>query len=87
VKTADSTSIVRQFGKYLSSVEAGQSVRITKHGRAVARLVPDRNFMSGKEFAAVFAGYEATAQDKAAADAIAANIAELDAEVIDALAH
>jgi prevent-host-death family protein len=87
VKTADSTAIVRQFGRYLSMVEAGQSIRITKHGRPVARLVPDRSFMSGKEFAQLFAGYKPDALDKAAANEIAKNIAQLDAEADDALAQ
>ncbi len=67
-------------------VEAGQVIRITKHGRPVARLVPDQRFMSGKEFARLFAGYKADALDKAAADEIANNIAQLDAEVEDAMA-
>jgi hypothetical protein len=43
--------------------------------------------MSGRDFANVFAGYKARALDKAAADAIAANIAKLDAETDPALAH
>lgn len=87
MKTADSTTIVRKFGRYLSMIEAGQSIRITKHGRPVARLVPDPGFMSGKEFAQLFAGYSADAVDKAVAKEIAKNIAQLDVEVDDALAH
>jgi len=62
-------------------IEAGQSVRITKHGRPVARLVPDHGFMSGKEFAKLFSGYSADAVDKAGAKQIAKNIAKLDADV------
>jgi antitoxin (DNA-binding transcriptional repressor) of toxin-antitoxin stability system len=87
VKTADSTTILRKFGRCLSMIEAGQSIRITKHGRSVARLVPDPGFMSGKEFAQLFSDYSADAVDKAAAKQIAKNIAQLDAEVDDALAH
>ncbi|MHC1762748.1 MAG: type II toxin-antitoxin system Phd/YefM family antitoxin [Verrucomicrobiia bacterium] len=87
MKTADATTVVRQFGRYLGMIEAGQSIRITKHGRPVARLVPDPGFMSGKEFAQVFASYRADAVDKATAKEIAKNIAQLNAEVDDALAH
>ena len=87
VKTADATVVVRKFGQYLDMVEAGQCIRITKRGRPVARLVPDRDFMSGKEAAELFRGYEADALDKAAAEEIARNIRQLDAETDDALAH
>ena len=87
MKTADSTAVVRQFGRYLSLVEAGGSVRITKHGRPVARLVPDQRFMTGAEFYRVFAGYKAGTLDKAAAKEIAKNISQLDADSDHALAH
>ena len=87
MKTADSTAIVRQFGQFLSLVEAGQSIRITKHGRPVARLVPDRDFMSGKEAASLFRTHKADKFDRAAADAIADQIAQLDREANDALDH
>jgi hypothetical protein len=53
----------------------------------VARLVPDRDFMSGKEAAEVFRGYKADALDKAAAEEIARNIRQSDSETDDALAH
>ena len=53
----------------------------------VARLVPDQGFMSGREFAKLFGGHQADALDKAAEVEIAKNIAEVDAEVDDALAH
>lgn len=87
MKTADSTAIVRQFGRYLSMVQSGQSIRITRHGQPVARLVPDQGFMSGEQAAKLFRGYKADAVDKAAADEIAKTVALLDAEVDDALAH
>ena len=87
MKTADSTVIVRQFGQYLSMVEAGQSIRITKRGRPVARLVPDRAFMSGEEAARLFRGYRPDALDSAAAAEIAQHIAQLDADAENALAH
>lgn len=81
------TQAVNEFHRLLNKVERGETIRIRKHGRASARIVPDCDFMSGEAFASVFAGYKATALDKAAADAIAANIAELDAETDHALAH
>ena len=87
MKTADSTAVVRKFGHFLSLVESGQSIRITKHGRSVARLVPDRDFMSGKEAADLFRTYRPGKLDRAAADAIAEAIAELDRQADDALAH
>ena len=87
MKTAESTQVVRSFHKYLSLVEHGESVRIRKHGRAVARLVPDRDFMSGKAAADLFRTYKPDKLDRAAADAIEENIAQLDREADDALAH
>ena len=87
MKTADATVVVRKFGQYLDMVEAGQSIRISRRGRPVARLVPERDFMSGKEAAELFRGYRADARDKAAAEEIARNIRQLDAETDDALAH
>ena len=87
MKTADSTAVVRQFGQFLSLVEAGQSIRITKHGRSVARLVPDRDFMPGKEAADLFRTHKAGKLDRATAKAIANQIAQLDREADDALAH
>ena len=50
-------------------VESGETARIRKHGRASAKIVPDCDFMCGPVFARVFAGYKATSQDRAAADA------------------
>lgn len=87
MKTAESTAVVRQFGQYLSLVEAGQSVRITKHGRTVARLVPDRGFMSGQDAAEIFRGHKAGKLDRAAADSISDQIRQLDQESDNALAH
>jgi prevent-host-death family protein len=81
------TTAVNQFHELLSKVERGQTVRIRKHGRISARMIPDCDFMSGKAAAKLFAGYQATALDRAAADEITANIAKLDAEADHALAH
>jgi prevent-host-death family protein len=87
MKTADATAVVRQFGQFLSLVEAGQSIRITKHGRSVARLVPDRDFMSGKEAADLFRTHKAGKLDRATAAAISDQIAQLDQEADNALGY
>jgi antitoxin (DNA-binding transcriptional repressor) of toxin-antitoxin stability system len=81
------TFAANQFHQLLEKAGRGETIRIRKHGRASVRMVPDCDFMSGADFAGVFKGYKATAQDKAAADAIAGKIAELDAETDHALAH
>lgn len=81
------TTLARELHEFLSRVEHGETVRIRKHGRAVARLVPDYEFMSGKRAAELFRSHKATAQDKAAADAIEAEIRKLDQEQDHALAH
>jgi antitoxin (DNA-binding transcriptional repressor) of toxin-antitoxin stability system len=77
VMRVDATTVVRRFGRFLSLVETGKSIRIMKRGRVIARLVPDRGFMSGKHAAALFRTYKADTLDRAAADAIADQIAEL----------
>jgi antitoxin (DNA-binding transcriptional repressor) of toxin-antitoxin stability system len=81
------TQTINEFHQLLKLVDRGESIRIMNHGRARARIVPDCGFMSGAEFARVFDGYQATATDKSAAEAIAENIAVLDQEEGDALAH
>lgn len=85
--TVTATEGVNSFHKLLERVEQGETVRILKHGRARARLVPDCDFMSSKEVARIFAGYQADALDQAVADAVAANIKELDQEADETLAH
>ena len=87
MKIADSTAVVRQFHHYLSLAEHGESVRIRKHGRSVARLVPDTDFMSGKQAAELFRSHKADKLDRAAARAIETQIATLDHEADDALAY
>ena len=69
-----STIAVNQFHQLLGKVEHGQSVRIRKHGRAVARMVPDCDFMSGADFSKLFAGHKADEVDKATADEISNNL-------------
>ena len=75
-----STEAVNEFQRLLNKVERGETVRIQKQGRVLARIVPHCDFMSGEAAARLFEGYEATALDKAAGDAVEAVIAELDAE-------
>lgn len=84
VSTAETANDIHRL---LRMVDSGQSVRITRHGRPRARLVPDAGFMSGEEFAKVFAGYQATDADRAAADEIEAEITRLNAEEDRALDH
>jgi antitoxin (DNA-binding transcriptional repressor) of toxin-antitoxin stability system len=84
---ATATAMAKQFHDYLVRVEHGETVRVRKDGRAVARLVPDCEFMSGARAADLFRSHKADAEDKAAADAIAAEIRKLDAEGENALAH
>ncbi len=87
MKTADSTAVVRQFGQFLSLVEAGQSVRITKHGRSVARLAPDRDFMSGKQAAGLFRAHPPDKLNRATAQETTKEIAKLRDDSEDALDH
>jgi len=84
VKKASATAVARKFSEYLSKVENGQTVQIAKHGKIVARLIPDCGFMDGKEAAALFADHVA---DPEAADAIEKELARLRQEEDDALAH
>ena len=84
MKQASATAVARNFSEYLSKVEHGQTVQIAKHGKVVARLVPDCGFMDGKQAAALFAGQKA---DPETADAIERELARLKQEEDDALAH
>lgn len=81
-----STDAVNTFHQLLRLVERGETVRISKHGKAKARLVPDCDFMDAKEFAKAFAGHKASKLDVAAADEIAKNIERLNQDEY-ALAH
>jgi prevent-host-death family protein len=84
MQKASATTIARNFGEFLGRVEHGRSIQVLKHGRAVARLVPDCDFMPGQEAADLFRDHSA---DAAAADAIARELAKLNQEEDDALAH
>ncbi len=74
------TDLARRLHEFLAKVEHGETVIIRKHGRTVARMVPDTGFMTGKEAVALFRSYRATQLDKQAADAIEANIRAMDAQ-------
>jgi hypothetical protein len=63
-------------------VERGETIRIQKQGRVVARMVPDCDFMPGPQAAALFKGHCA---DIEAANAIAAELKKLDLEAEPAL--
>ena len=84
---ATAIKMAQSFPEFLGKVEQGETVRITKNGRLVARLVPETGFMSGKAAAGVFESYQAGAEDLAAADAIALEIKKLDEEAARALDH
>jgi prevent-host-death family protein len=84
MQRATATLMARKFSEYLGKVEHGGSVQVLKHGRAVARLVPDCDFMEGKQAAELFRGH---AGDAGAADAVAREIARLREEEDGALAH
>jgi antitoxin (DNA-binding transcriptional repressor) of toxin-antitoxin stability system len=84
MQKASATSVARKFSEYLGKVEHGRSIQILKHGRAVARLVPDCDFMDGQQAAEFFQGHTG---DPATAEAIAREVARLREEEDRALAH
>jgi prevent-host-death family protein len=81
------TDMAREFSSLLGKVEQGETVIVRKHGKPVARLVPDSVFMSGRKAADLFRSHKADKLDRQAADAIEAQIRKLDREAEDALAH
>lgn len=84
---ATASDMARAFHEFLDKAQHGETVLIRKHGKAVARLVPDADFMNGKRAANLFRSYKAIEADKGTADAIEAQIRKLDQETGDALAH
>ena len=78
-------NMARHFTDFLAKVECGETIRIRDKGRMVARMVPDCDFMPGKEAAEeLFRGHRADAE---AAKAIARELRKLDLESEDALDH
>ncbi|HEV2207601.1 MAG TPA: type II toxin-antitoxin system prevent-host-death family antitoxin [Verrucomicrobiae bacterium] len=84
MKQASATLVARRFSQFLGEVQHGHSIQIVKHGKAVARLVPDCDFMSGKRAAALFVNH---VPDPEAADAAEKELLKLRQEEADALAH
>ena len=74
--------MAQHFADLLAQVERGETIRIQKQGRVVARMVPDCDFMPGRQAAALFKGHRA---DTEAANAIAAELGKLDLEAEHAL--
>lgn len=74
---ATSTGMARNFHAFLGKVEHGETVVIRKHGRTVARMVPDSEFMSGQEAADLFRSHKGDAETAAAVEA---EIKKLDQE-------
>ena len=77
-------NMAQHFAELLVQVERGETIRIHKQGRTVARMVPDFDFMPGRQAAALFKGHRA---DTEAANAIAAELRKLDLEAEHALDH
>ncbi len=69
-----STDAVSRFHHFLNEVAHGETVRIRKHGRAVARMVPDCDFMAGADFAKLF---NTPGLDAATAKEVSANVASM----------
>ena len=77
-------NMAQNFTEFLAKVERGETIRIRDQGRMVARMVPDCDFMPGKEAAELFSGHQADAE---AANAIASELRMLDQESENALDH
>ena len=76
--------MAQHFAELLVQVERGETIRIHKQGRTVARMVPDCDFMPGRQAAALFKGHRA---DTETANAIAAELNKLELEAEHALDH
>ena len=81
---SSAANTARHFPDFLAKVERGETIRIRDKGRMVARMVPDCDFMPGKEAAELFRGHRPDAE---AANAIASELRKLDLESEDALDH
>jgi antitoxin (DNA-binding transcriptional repressor) of toxin-antitoxin stability system len=77
-------NMATHFTEFLAKVERGETIRIRNGGRMVARMVPDCDFVPGKEAAELFRGHHADAE---AATAIAYELRKLDLEADNALDH
>ena len=67
-------NMAQHFTEFLARVERGETIRIRDHGRMVARLVTDCDFMRGPRAAALFPGHHAAVES---ADAIGHELRKL----------
>ena len=70
-------NMAENFTEFLAKVERGETIRIRDHGRMVARMVPDCDFMPGRQAAALFREHRGDAE---AANAIAGELRKLHLE-------
>jgi antitoxin (DNA-binding transcriptional repressor) of toxin-antitoxin stability system len=84
MQQATATAAAENFLHYLALVEHGQTVQIRKQGRTVARMVPDCEFMPGRQAADLFRSHR---PDPETADAVAAELKRLEAETEHDLAY
>lgn len=84
MQQATATAAAENFLHYLDLVERGQTIQIRKRGRLVARMVPDCDFMPGRQAANLFRSHR---PDPEAADAIATELKRLEVDAEHDLAH
>jgi prevent-host-death family protein len=84
VTESSAAEVAEKFEAFLDKVEAGETIRVSRDGRRVARIVPDYDFMPGKEAAKIFVGLT---PDPEAADAISRELELLRLEAESALDH
>ncbi len=77
-------NVAEHFAEFLAKVQRGEIIRIRDHGKMVARMVPDCDFMPGPQAAALFSGHRADAE---AANAIAGELSKLHLESESDLDH
>lgn len=53
MKTATAREVNHAFSRFLAEAEAGEEIVITRHGKRVARLVPDKPEMTPEKKAAI----------------------------------
>jgi antitoxin (DNA-binding transcriptional repressor) of toxin-antitoxin stability system len=77
-------NMAKNFTEFLAKVERGEIIRIRDQGRMVARMVPDCDFMPGRQAAELFRGHQ---PDVETANAIASELKKLELESENALDH
>jgi antitoxin (DNA-binding transcriptional repressor) of toxin-antitoxin stability system len=68
---SNGANVAQHFTEFLAKVERGETIRIRDHGRMIARIAPDCDFMAGQQAAELFLGHRADAE---APDAIAGEL-------------